>query len=104
MGCQRRALDCSAMAGWQFDYYAWSDDAGESEEEWAAELAREGWRMWIGPGVWVSIDGRRQRGWPVRRWVERPNAIRGHEGRIWNPPPDDIDEWGRRPPARTTRT
>lgn len=83
------------MPGWTYLTHDFDPDAGETEEEWAARLAGEGWRMWIrGGGSWIEINGRRVRRWSLRRWVERPTAVAGHEGRVWNPPPE-VDEWGR---------
>lgn len=87
------------MAGWQYRLTDFDPDGGETEEEWAAQLAAEGWRMWRpGAGPWVSINGRRVRRWSLRRWVDRPHATAGNEGRVWDPPPD-VDEWGRVKPT-----
>lgn len=75
------------MAGWQYTLKDFDPNAGETEEEWAAAVAADGWRMWKpGSGSWVSINGRRLRRWSLRRWVERPFAIAGHEGAILDPP------------------
>ena len=63
------------MAGWQFGHHSLTEDLGESEDDWAARISDEGWRSWMGPGVWMSINGQQRRGWVLRRWVERPNAI-----------------------------
>ncbi len=82
-------------AGWQYRTLVFDPDAGETEEQWATRIAREGWRMWQpGPGSWMEVGGKRVRRWSVRRWVERPLAVEGFEGRIWATPPV-TDQWGR---------
>lgn len=73
--------------GWQYRTLVFDPDAGETEEEWAARVAADGWRMWLpGPGMWQTIGGRYGRYWSLRRFVERPFAIAGHEGRVLEPP------------------
>ena len=51
--------------------------AGDDPQEWAQELADEGWRMWPPrTGVLVTINGEQVRRYSLRRWVE-PGEARG---------------------------
>lgn len=43
---------------------------GDDPEQWALDLAAEGWRMWPkGTGVMVTINGREVRRYSLRRWA-----------------------------------
>lgn len=42
----------------------WDAETVQSMEDWARELAEEGWRVWAGPGCWFDLNGRRV--WPGR--------------------------------------
>lgn len=53
--------------------------AGDDPEEWARELAEQGWRMWVRTGVLVTINGEQVRRYNLRRWVG-PDESRGPTG------------------------
>lgn len=77
------------MAGWQYRTFIFDPDGSETEEEWAAKIAADGWRMWmLGPGQWATIGGKYARRWSLVRYVERPFAVTGNEGRVWMNPPE----------------
>lgn len=59
--------------GWQHTLLDFDPEGPETEEQWAARVAAEGWRMWTpGPGPWVSVNGKRLRRWSLRRESVRP--------------------------------
>lgn len=60
-------VDPAAPHGWQYSLVDWDPTGDVSEENWARALAAAGWRMWIGPGPWVDVNGRRVRRWSLRR-------------------------------------
>lgn len=42
---------------------------GDDPEQWAQDLADQGWRTWIETGVSVTINGQLVRRYSLRRWV-----------------------------------
>ena len=75
------------MPSWTYLCHDFDPDQGQTEEEWAAELAEQGWRMWTpGPGPWVTINGRRVRRWSLRRWVRNPVSVEGMKVRASDQP------------------
>ncbi|MFQ6170357.1 hypothetical protein ACK8HX_02020 [Oryzobacter sp. R7] len=56
--------------GWTYLVHDFDPAGSETEDEWAARVAGEGWRTWApGAGPWVTINRRRVRRWSLRRWV-----------------------------------
>ena len=53
---------------WTYGLFDYDPEPGDDEEEWARELAEQGWRTWTpGPGPWITLEGRRLRRWSLRR-------------------------------------
>jgi hypothetical protein len=54
---------------WQYGVRDFDPKGGKSAEDWAAELAAQGWRIWYPTGVWLGVNGRRMQRWSLRRWT-----------------------------------
>ena len=66
------------VTGWQYttrDYYPATDG---DEEPWARAVAAEGWQTWHAPGVWITLEGRRERRWSLRRQCPRLWSVHDH--------------------------
>lgn len=51
----------------RYGLHDWDPEGPETEEEWAARLAAEGWRMWTpGKGSWIVVNGKRLKRWSLR--------------------------------------
>lgn len=52
---------------WEYRLVDYDPGAGLSEQEWARQVAADGWVMWAGHGAWVEVNGRRVKRWDLRR-------------------------------------